>query len=331
LAYAGLASISAMKWTFTNDPSDLTTAKQHAYRAIELDSSLGEPHIWLGYALFRSGQLEEALDEERKAKGLAPSNHMGPYFEGLVLKELGRLDEAAGALQESLKIDQRFIPTWGLLGNVYMLLDKSTEALWCLQNAVQLEGKNSKTQSTEFGVYLGEMHRRMGNTTAGKAACLAALDVVEASDDIYRDQHRANCLNALGRCALTEGDLQAAAAAFHLTITQIRGRNKTSAAGYVISQALAGEARATGDQRLLDEACHIFRNRTEWNFATGIGNLEGDVAIDIGIAAAALGRTAEAKEWYEYARHQVVSQFRLEELEKAIAKKNPEARSQDPE
>jgi serine/threonine protein kinase len=331
LAYAGLASISAMKWTFTNDQSCLDLAKQHAHRAIELDPSLGEPHVWLGYSLFRSGQLQESLAEEQKARILDSSNAMAPYFEGLILKELGQLDEAILAEQEALKIDARFIPAWNLLGNLYMIVDSSIEALWCLQRSVQLEGNDKTYQGMESGAMLGEMHRRMGNIAAAKSACLACLDDIESSDNMYRDYHRANCLNTLGRCALTEGDLQAAAAAFHQSVTQIRGRNRTSAAGFIISRALAGEAYATKNPDLLDEACHIFRNRTEWNFATGVGNLEGDTAIDIGMAAAALGRIAEAQKWYEYARAQVVSKFRLGELEKEIAEKNSGVRSQKPE
>jgi len=159
----------------------------------------------------------------------------------------------------------------------------------------------------------------LGNIAAGKAACLASLDTIESYDNAYRDYRRAFCLNTLGRCALTEGNSQAAAAAFHQTITQLRGRNRASAAGFLISQALAGEACATGNPKLLDEACDIFRNRKEWNFATGIGNLEGDVAIDIGIAAARLGRAAEAREWYEYAERQVVSRYRIGELKNALA------------
>jgi eukaryotic-like serine/threonine-protein kinase len=331
LAYAGLSAISAMRWTFTNNQGDLDIAKQYARRAIELDPSLGEPHIWLGYALFRSGQPKEALAEEQKARILDSSSSMSPYFEGLVLKELGRLDEAILSEQDALKIDPQWIPSWMLLGDLYLLVDRSTESLWCLQRCVQLERNAKSYQGTESGAMLAEVHRRMGSIAAAKAACLACLDEIEAADNMYRDHHRANCLNILGRCALTEGDLQAAAAAFHQTVTQIRGRNKTSAAGFIISRALAGEACSTQNPNLLDEACFIFRNRTEWNFATGIGNLEGDTAVDIGMAAAALGRIAEAKEWYEYARSQVVSGFRLGELEKAITEKNTGVRRQESE
>jgi serine/threonine protein kinase len=318
LAHAGLASISAMKWTFTSNPADLEAAKQHAYRAIELNPSLGEPHIWLGYALFRSGQLEEALDEERKAKGLDPSNHMALYFEGLILKDLGRLDEAIAAFQECIKIEPQFTGSWGLISHSYMVLDKSEEAIWCLQHVIQLE-KEGNAAKSEFRAVLAEMHRRTGNISAGKAACLSALESIESSDSMYRDHLRADCLNVLGRCALTEGDLQAASAAFHQIITQIRGRPQTSAAGFFMAQALAGEARATGNQKLLEEASQIFRSRVGWNFSSGSGNMDGEVAVDIGMAAAALGRSAEAREWYEYARQQIVSRFRLSELEKAIA------------
>jgi serine/threonine protein kinase/Flp pilus assembly protein TadD len=324
LAHAGLAGVSAMKWTFTNNPSDLQTAKQHAYRAIELDPSLDEPHVWLGYALFRLGKYEAALEEEREAKRLGPSNRMARYFEGLILKEIGRLDEAVCAEQEAIKIDQQFANAWMVLGSLYAVLDKSTEAFWCLEHTVQMEGGDKTSWGYEARALLAEMYRRQGNTAAGMKICLESLDIIESTDHMLRDQFRASCLNILGRCALTEGNLQAAGTAFHQSVTHIKGRRSGLSAGYYIAQALAGEAHATVDPNLLEEACHIFRNRIDWNFATGIGNLEGDVAIDIGLAAAALGRAAEAQEWCEHARKQVVSQFRLGELEKAISGKKPE-------
>ncbi len=328
LAYAGLASISAMKWTFTTDPADFNAAMQNAYRAIELDPSLGEPHVWLGYVLFRSGQPEEALEEEGKARKLEPSNMEAAYFEGLILKEMGRMDEAVSSLQESLKINPQFAGAWTVLGSVYMLLDKWTEAIWCLQHAIQFETQ-TKTGAGAGG-YLAEIYRRMGNIEAGKAACLADLDRIESSDMFLRDFARATCLNALGRCALSDGDHPAARAAFNQTLVQIRGRNRAQAAGYMMAQALAGAAQAGNNLELLDEAFRVFRDRTGWNFSAASGNLEGDVSIDLGIAAAALGRTSEAQEWYEYAKRQVVSQFRLGELEKAISGRKPEARSQEP-
>jgi len=319
LAYAGLASINAMKWTYTSDPACLDAAKQHAYRAIELDPSLGEPHIWLGYVLFREGNFNQALEEEQKAGRLSPANHMGPYFEGLILKEMGRLDEAISALQKAMAIDPQFTGAWSVIGDTYMLLDRVTEAIWCLEHIVQLEISNPSLRGNEAGALLGEIYRRTGNSKAAKAACLACLERIESSDHMYRDYARAYCLNILGRCALDEGDRQAASAAFHQSVMQIRGRNRTTAAGYIIILALTGESRSTGNQKLFDEACHIFQNRTGWNFSSGIGNLEGEIAIDIGIAAAELGKMPEAQQWYQNAKCQVVSKFRLGELEKALS------------
>jgi serine/threonine protein kinase len=331
LAYAGLASISTMKWTYTTDPADFNAAKQNAYRATELDPSLGEPHVWLGYMLLRSGQLEEALAEEKTARKLEPSNAIAPYFEGLILRELGRMDEAISSLQDALQIDQYHLSgALGVLGGAYLILDKWTEATWCLQKVVQLENDNKIPRGSGGGACLGEVYRRMGDIGAAKAACLAALEMVESSDLMLRDYNRGFCLNTLGRCAFSEGNLAAASAAFNQTIAHIRGRKRTQGAGFLIAQALAGEAQAGGGAELLDEAVHIFRNRTGWNFSAASGNLEGDVAIDLGIAAAALGRTSEAQEWYEYAKRQVLSQFRLGELEKALSEK-PRTGSRKPE
>src|SRR5690606_18785206 len=47
-ALAGLAALHAMRFPFTTDPRDLTTAVDYAHRAIEADAKYAEPYVWLG-------------------------------------------------------------------------------------------------------------------------------------------------------------------------------------------------------------------------------------------------------------------------------------------
>ena len=47
-ALTGVASIYAMRFTFTTDPAGLARAESYARRAIEADPMSSEPHVWLG-------------------------------------------------------------------------------------------------------------------------------------------------------------------------------------------------------------------------------------------------------------------------------------------
>src|SRR6185436_516084 len=46
-ALAGLAGVHALRFTFTTDPKELEIAESYARRAIDIDPTMGEPHVWL--------------------------------------------------------------------------------------------------------------------------------------------------------------------------------------------------------------------------------------------------------------------------------------------
>jgi len=79
---AGLSAIHAMRFTFTTDKADLEASARYAERSIAADGNLGEPHVWLGYALWRQWKVEDAFREERRAMELDPANPFAPYFAG---------------------------------------------------------------------------------------------------------------------------------------------------------------------------------------------------------------------------------------------------------
>ena len=49
------------------DPEDLEKSAAYARRAIAADPKLGDPHVWLGYALWRQWKVEEGFSEELRA------------------------------------------------------------------------------------------------------------------------------------------------------------------------------------------------------------------------------------------------------------------------
>ena len=69
-----------MRFTFTTDPAELDRAAEYARRAIAAAPTLAEPHVWLGYALMRQGQMDDALASELRAADLDAGSAFAPVL-----------------------------------------------------------------------------------------------------------------------------------------------------------------------------------------------------------------------------------------------------------
>jgi len=155
-AYSGLAAGYAAIGGFTSTPSQevVPRIREAAAKALALDDTLGEAHLYLARAdtyeanwaeagreywralelspgsaavhryygdyLLRTGHLEQALAEGRIALALDPLSPPVARFVGEMLYYLGRYDESVAGLQKALELN----PTSGILhqelGLVYM-------------------------------------------------------------------------------------------------------------------------------------------------------------------------------------------------------------------
>ena len=79
-ALAGLAAVTSLRFTYTTDSTALDIAEEYARRAIDADSQLSEPHVWLGYVHCQRGDLESAYEEQQRAIRLDPNNVYAHYF-----------------------------------------------------------------------------------------------------------------------------------------------------------------------------------------------------------------------------------------------------------
>ena len=300
-ALAGLAAIHAMRFTFTTDPAELDAASGYARRAIAADPDLGEPRVWLGYALMRQGKFGEALEQELRAGELEPSNPYPGYFGGCVQAFRGRPSEARPLYQRALEIEPRHGWAWMGLGWAHYELGSGDQALWCLEKAAALERLGGPHATVGSSGYVGECLRRLGRLDEARLRCLEALEAVERSDSMYRDSFRGIALCALGRIALDQGDREAAQASFGQALAHLRGRPRGLGGGQLAVQALAGMARAGGASENLDEALQLFRSRRAFDFSI-LWTCTDDVSLlELGRAAAALGRP-DAVEWLGRAR-----------------------------
>jgi serine/threonine protein kinase/Tfp pilus assembly protein PilF len=287
-ALAGLSAVHAMRFTFTTDPAELEKSVGYARRAIAGDERLGEPHIWLGYSLWRQGTAAEAFAEESRAMELAPENPFGFYFAGCIRLSEAKAAEAVPLLQRAVETDEQHGWSWLALGLAHMLVGAYSDSRWSLEKAVATERKHQQSPTAGVSGYLGECLRRAGDPASARAACLEGLEAVERSDHMYRDSFRANCLCALGRAALDQGDTAAARAAFSQAIAHLRGRPKALAGGHLLVQALAGLSRSGAGSPPLEEAIRLFEKRQEFNFCWLFGCSDAETAAEISAAAATL-------------------------------------------
>jgi tetratricopeptide (TPR) repeat protein len=293
-ALAGLSAVHAMRFTFTTDPAELDRAVNYAERSIASDANLGEPHIWLGYALWRQSKNREAFQEEQRAMELDPVNPFGPYFAGWCQISAGNPEGALPLFQRAIEVDPQHGWSWLGVGFSHVELGHFSEARWSLEKAVALEKKLPQSPTVGASGYLGECLRRMGDPAGARACCMEGLEAAEKSDHMYRDTFRAICLCVLGRAALDEDDVPAASAAFAQAVAHLRGRPRALGSGHLLAQALAGLSRAGEPGEHLDDALRLFDTRRGFDFSY-LWICSDDVTLfELSRAADALGRTKEA-------------------------------------
>ncbi|MEP7028934.1 MAG: protein kinase [Candidatus Eisenbacteria bacterium] len=296
-AFAGLASIHAMRFTFRTDPAELESAMAYARRAIELDPALGEPHVWLCYALARLRRMDEALAESRRVMELDPTNGHGPYFGGCALLVLRRLDEAVALFQRTLELEPTFGFAWLALGWAHLESGRTDEAAWCFEQGRHLETHPVRTgPTTGIAAYAGEARRRQGRLAEARALAMEGLAAVERTDHMYRDTFRAFALATLGRTALDQRDPASARAAFTQLCSHVEGREHTLGGGHYLVQGLAGRAAAGEGEASFERALALFEARDAFDWSWMWGSNDVDTLPLLARAAHALGRKELATE-----------------------------------
>jgi serine/threonine-protein kinase len=317
-ALAGLAGLHTLRFNYTTDPQTLEVAADYARRAIDADPHLSQAHVWLGYLYTRQGKVLEAYEQERKAMELDPSNPMAPYFAGAQLLTACRRDALElhrhitgqpdapdlhrWRRREALKLAQRavdlfplFSSTWVPLGLIHLELGSRAEARWCLERAVELERQSAPMCFRGVAGYLGECLRRCGDLDEARRCCLAGLEAIEKTDNMFRDSSRGSYLCSLGRTALQQDDREAAGAAFRQAVLHLRGRPRAIGGGHALVQALAGLAQTGEGDEPFEEALHLFERREGFDFRWVWFCTDDISLLELARAARALGRRDQAR------------------------------------
>ena len=107
LAFVGLADCYAVLTEYAGTPTSetLPQAKAYAERALSIDGQLAEPHATLGIVNEYSWQWAEAEKEFKRAIELNPNYPTAYHWYSILLKAVGRNDEAAAMIKRAQELD----------------------------------------------------------------------------------------------------------------------------------------------------------------------------------------------------------------------------------
>ena len=209
LAFVGLGECYVLLTEYAGTPTSetLPQAKTYAERALSLDGQLAEPHAILGQVNRQLWQWAESEKEYKRAIEINPNYPTAYHWYSILLKDLGRNDEAAtmikraheldplssaistniselyqlqnnhdASIETSLKIielDPNFAAAYEILGISYVIKGRNAEAIAAVEKAAEL--------SKRAGVTLGSM----GYVYAAAGKRAEAIAVIKELEEKY--------------------------------------------------------------------------------------------------------------------------------------------------
>ena len=136
-AHASLGAIFQMfDW-------DYPRAEGEFRRAIELNPTYPNAHMWYSELLYNIGRYDDSIAEIRKAVELAPFNPVVRYMLGSSLWFAGHLSEAEREFDKLLELDPNFGLVHHGLAEVYVSQGKLDQAVSEMEKAVQFYPESS--------------------------------------------------------------------------------------------------------------------------------------------------------------------------------------------
>lgn len=111
-------------------------AHDELHQAVTADPSFSEAWSMLAAVSVQLGLYERAVEQSEEAIALDPRNSFAHYNRAFAQEELGALKEAAAAYEEAIRLDSTFTEAYSALGNLYVNLDRPTEAIQILEKAL---------------------------------------------------------------------------------------------------------------------------------------------------------------------------------------------------
>ncbi|HEX3100249.1 MAG TPA: tetratricopeptide repeat protein, partial [Pyrinomonadaceae bacterium] len=183
-AYAGLADCYVVLPQYAGTPTSETTAQAKAYaeRAIAIDDQLGEPHVSLGKVFEQLWQWTESEREYKRAIELNPNYATAYHWYSILLKNLGRFDEAASMIRRAHEID----PLSSVIGvNVSIIYQLQNNHDASIENSLKI----IELDPNFLGAYdiLGLSYLKQGRNDEAVASLEKAVEMSKRSSDVLSD------------------------------------------------------------------------------------------------------------------------------------------------
>jgi len=140
-------------------PGALHLARDRFEKARELNPGYTDALAYLGYTLWRQGQLDEAAECLKKTISLDPGQALAHYFLGLVFRSQGKADLAVGEFQEALRQDPENPAFHADLGKAFSLLRDYNAAMASMEKAAALAPDDPEILKQSAQFYLDHLLR----------------------------------------------------------------------------------------------------------------------------------------------------------------------------
>jgi len=152
-------------------------------KALSIDPYFAEAHNNLGIVYRKKGLIKEAMDELNKALKIKPDYTLAHYTLGLAYEELNRLDESIFEYKKVLAIDPDYAEAYNKLGLIYEKKGMLDEAIEEYKKALSINPNLAKVYTN-----LGTVYDKKGMSDkaieAHKKALSIMPDLAEAHNNL---------------------------------------------------------------------------------------------------------------------------------------------------
>ena len=197
IAHAGLGEACVRKFLYWDgDVSFLQEAREHAQRALTLDTFSAEAHTTLGFAHMMSGDLTEAQREFRLSIQIDHGEWLAHRLLGGLFARIGNFESASPLLQRAIALRPRHIGSYDHLYGVLCRIDRYEDAIGYADRGIAMARKvlAEVPDDQEARVRMALLQARMGQIDEAKETIGVALQ--RAPKDPYTLFHAA-CAHAL--------------------------------------------------------------------------------------------------------------------------------------
>ena len=136
---SGLGDAYEARFVVTHDPSDQISMETYYQQAYDINPSLPESNVGMGWIFFHRVNHEKAYEYFRRAVELDPNNPSVMFGAGSFLRSMGLFDKALEHYQRAIKRDPRSYLVHLTAASCYTYLGELKTALALAQQAVGIE------------------------------------------------------------------------------------------------------------------------------------------------------------------------------------------------